>query len=85
MNFDINICIDENIADPLAMGQVEIVRQILDLAEQVTNAGRKVTVMRNFVNAPTQTIATLTSPGQVQEWRTKLNEAQIILGKPPIP
>jgi hypothetical protein len=82
MNFDIDICLDEHINDPLAMGQVEIVRQILNLAEQVTNAGRRVIIKRNFVNAPVQIIATLTTTEQIQEWRTKLDEAQEILGKP---
>ncbi|WP_163576438.1 hypothetical protein [Halomonas faecis] len=81
MNFDFIISIDENIHDPLMMGEVDIVREILDIAEQVTTAGRKVVVQRQYTNAAPDTIETFTKPEQVQAWRERLNKTQGMLGR----
>jgi len=73
-NHDITIRIDEDIFDPLVMGQRDLVHQLLKLAEVATANGRKVTVIRTSTNAPDTIIRTLTAPDEAREWWKKLEK-----------
>lgn len=81
MNFDMIISIDENINDPLLEGDVSIVNQVLSIARQVTESGRKVEVQRQYSNSVPDIIETFTTPEQIDEWRDRLNKVQKILGR----
>lgn len=84
MEYDMKISQENNISDPLAMDQPELVDGILRIAEETVAAGKQVILQYEFTNAPPQVIKVFRTVGEIQKWRSKLNEVQELLERRPI-
>ncbi|UCV02702.1 hypothetical protein [Dechloromonas denitrificans] len=81
MSIDITISIDDNINDPLTMGQTHIVSEIFRIASEVLTNGGKVIVQRVYTNAQPDTLCEFKSESELSGWKERLNEVQIKLGR----
>ncbi len=84
MKQDLIISQHENISDPLAMDQPELVAGILRIAEETVAAGKQVTLQYEFTNAPPQVIHVFRTVEEIDKWHSKLNEIQELLERRPI-
>jgi hypothetical protein len=84
MKYDMTISQENNISDPLAMDQPEVVAGVLRIAEETVAAGKQVTLQYEFTNAPPQVIKVFRTVGEIQKWRSMLNEVQEHLERRPI-
>ena len=81
MSLDITISIDQNIHDPLIMGQTDIVGEIFRIAADVIRNGGRVIVKRVYTNADPDRIFEFSTEEELKGWKKLLNEAQIVLGR----
>jgi len=81
MSVNIIISMDENINDPLTMGQTHVVSEVVRLASEVLKNGGKVIVQRVFVNAPPAELCIFEKEVDLNGWKERLNEVQIKLGR----
>lgn len=84
MEYDMTISQIENISDPLTLNQTGVVSGILRIAEETVAAGKQVTLQYEFTNAPPQVIHVFKTIEEIHQWRSRLNEAQKLLERPPI-
>ncbi len=81
MSIDITISFDDNINDPLTMGQTRIVGEVFRIASEVLANGGKVIVQRVYTNAPPDLLCEFRTEKELSDWKTCLNEVQIKLGR----
>ena len=80
MSIDIIIAIDQNIHDPLTMGQTHIVSGIFRIASSVLENGGKVVVQRQYNNnAQSEVLCEFSNSEELSAWKERLNEVQVIL------
>jgi hypothetical protein len=81
MSIDITISVDENINDPLSMGQTHIVSEVFRIANEVLINGGKVIVQRVYTNAEPDQLCVFKSEAELRGWKDRLNDVQIKLGR----
>jgi hypothetical protein len=81
MSIDITISIDNNIKDPLTMGQTHIVSEVFRIASEVLANEGKVIVQRVYTNAPPDTLCEFKTEKELNGWKERLNEVQVKLGR----
>ena len=81
MKFDIIISINENIKDPLTMGQTHVVSEIFRIASGVLASGGKVIVQREYSNAKPDRLCVFDKQADLDAWKERLNDVQIKLGQ----
>lgn len=81
MTIDLIIAIDQNINDPLTMGQSSIVSNIFNIASNIIEEGGKIIVQRQYDNANPDKLYTFETTEELADWKKKLNEMQVILNR----
>lgn len=81
MSINIIIAIDQDIHDPLTMGQTNIVSEIFKIASEVINNSGKVVVQRQYDNALPEVLCEFDNLDELSAWKERLNDAQIKLGR----
>ena len=81
MSINIIIAIDQNIHDPLTMGQTDIVNNIFRIAASVLKNGGKVIVQHQYDNTEPDVICEFSNTEELSGWKDRLNNAQIVLGR----
>ena len=77
---ELKICITD-ITDYLTLGENSIVRSIIAQSRDIVKAGGIVTIERRYENAMPTHIVSYKSEQEVDQWKEKLNDVQVILGR----
>ncbi|MFC1751409.1 hypothetical protein ACFL2V_21755 [Pseudomonadota bacterium] len=81
MSVNIVISIDQDIHDPLTMGQTSVVSEIFRIATDIIKCDGKVIVQRQFGNSVPDILCQFDCVDDLEGWRDRLNEVQIKLGR----
>lgn len=75
---DIKICLTD-ITDALALDENEIVVSIFSYARKIVKQGGSIVIEQTYGNAQPNVLAKYSTEQEIENWKNKLNEIQIIL------
>ncbi len=68
-----------DVSDALALGQNEVVSDILSRSKAVVKNGGMVTLEYRYINAPSDIVVVYRTEQEIDQWKSRINEAQAIL------
>ncbi|GEM_PF-3040161 len=75
---ELRICFEE-ISDALALGENSIVENIFKTAKEIVKQGGSIIIEQRYENAQSDILAKYSTEIEVDNWKNKLNDIQVLL------